>query len=89
MNKKLLCHDCKKEAKVKDNEIKNGVMAVYEKDGREIEIFKCRECFSADKSLDNFQECEVYSRVVGYLRPVSQWHTGKQMEFKERKEYKT
>jgi len=29
--------------------------------------------------------CEVYSRVVGYFRPVSQWNTGKQQEFKERK----
>lgn len=29
--------------------------------------------------------CEVYSRVVGYLRPVQQWNDGKQEEFKERK----
>jgi len=29
-------------------------------------------------------ECEVYSRVVGYLRPVSQWNDGKQEEFKLR-----
>jgi len=29
-------------------------------------------------------ECEVYSRVVGYLRPVSQWNVGKQAEFVER-----
>jgi len=34
------------------------------------------------------QPCEVYSRVVGYLRPVSQWNFGKQQEFKERKEFK-
>jgi ribonucleoside-triphosphate reductase len=34
------------------------------------------------------QPCEVYSRVVGYLRPVSQWNEGKQQEFKERKEFK-
>jgi anaerobic ribonucleoside-triphosphate reductase len=25
--------------------------------------------------------CEVYSRVVGYLRPVDQWNEGKQAEF--------
>ena len=31
---------------------------------------------------------EVYSRVVGYFRPVNQWNKGKQEEFKERKEYK-
>ena len=29
--------------------------------------------------------CEVYSRVVGYLRPVKQWNKGKQEEFKIRK----
>lgn len=28
--------------------------------------------------------CEVYSRVVGYYRPVQDWHRGKQQEFKER-----
>lgn len=27
---------------------------------------------------------EVYSRVVGYLRPVAQWNNGKKEEFKER-----
>ncbi len=31
--------------------------------------------------------CEVYSRVVGYLRPVDQWNAGKQEEYKERKIY--
>ncbi len=35
------------------------------------------------------QPCEVYSRVVGYLRPVSQWNEGKQEEFIARKEYAT
>ncbi len=29
--------------------------------------------------------CEVYSRVVGYYRPVSNWNIGKRQEFKERK----
>ncbi len=32
--------------------------------------------------------CEVFSRSVGYLRPVSQWNKGKQEEFKERKTFK-
>ncbi len=31
---------------------------------------------------------EVYSRVVGYFRPVNQWNKGKQEEFEHRKEYK-
>lgn len=28
--------------------------------------------------------CEVYSRVVGYFRPVHNWNKGKQQEFSER-----
>jgi len=34
------------------------------------------------------EETEVYSRVVGYLRPVKQWNNGKQAEFDIRKTYK-
>ena len=34
------------------------------------------------------QPCEVYSRIVGYLRPLAQWNVGKQTEFKDRKEFK-
>jgi ribonucleoside-triphosphate reductase len=33
-------------------------------------------------------ECEIYSRVVGYLRPVQQWNKGKKEEFLLRKTYK-
>jgi len=32
-------------------------------------------------------KCEVYSRVVGYLAPVSQFNRGKVEEFKDRKTY--
>lgn len=32
--------------------------------------------------------CEIYSRVVGFYRPVSQWNPGKKEEFKNRKPYK-
>ena len=34
------------------------------------------------------QPCEVYSRIVGYLRPVNQWNEGKQQEYCDRKTYK-
>jgi ribonucleoside-triphosphate reductase len=40
------------------------------------EHFNCPTCKAA---------CEVYSRVVGYLRPVQNWNPGKQEEFKNRK----
>jgi anaerobic ribonucleoside-triphosphate reductase len=32
-------------------------------------------------------QCEVYSRIVGYVRPVRAWNKGKKQEFTERKEY--
>ena len=32
-------------------------------------------------------KCEVWSRSVGYLRPVEQWNEGKQEEFKDRKTF--
>lgn len=40
------------------------------------EHFTCPKCNS---------DCEVYSRIVGYMRPVKQWNNGKQQEFKDRK----
>ena len=42
------------------------------------EHFKCHECNS---------ETEVYSRIVGYYRPLKQWNVGKKEEFKDRLEY--
>lgn len=41
----------------------------------------CPKCTEAGVT----STCEVYSRIVGYLRPVNQWNDGKQEEFKERK----
>lgn len=43
------------------------------------EHFTCPECGAS---------CEVYSRVVGYIRPVQQWNKGKKKEFADRKEFK-
>jgi len=34
------------------------------------------------------KRCEVYSRVVGYLRPTDQWNIGKKQEFQDRKTFK-
>ncbi len=31
------------------------------------------------------RECEIYSRVVGYLRPLSNWNDGKKEEFRDRR----
>ena len=32
--------------------------------------------------------CEIWTRVMGYHRPVSGWNLGKQAEFHERKYFK-
>ncbi len=49
------------------------------------------EMASTEEILANHRservKCEIYSRVVGYLRPVSQWNEGKKEEFKDRKTY--
>jgi hypothetical protein len=89
VNKKNLCHDCKKEIKIEGEEIQNGVLLAYENGEEKLNIFKCQDCFTKSKELKNYQTCEVYSRIVGYLRPVGQWNEGKRQEFKERKEYST
>jgi len=42
------------------------------------ENFKCPRCG---------RPAEVYSRIVGYYRPIQNWHVGKQEEFRQRLEY--
>ena len=45
------------------------------------EHFECPQCTIK-------QPCEVYSRIVGYLRPIQQWNSGKKEEFQGRREYR-
>lgn len=85
------CHDCDTSVSVlisvteeKTIEVEGG--AIYKvKQGLADAIFlKCDACFLKDRVLRKYQECEVYSRVVGYLRPVKQWNKGKIAEYKQR-----
>ncbi len=85
--KNNFCHDCKKEIELSGQDIINGVYLTYDNAGEKINIFKCNDCYAKSPALTNFQECEVYSRVVGYIRPVGQWHKGKKQEYSERKEF--
>jgi len=78
------CFDCQKELKVKKSEIQGGKMLVF---GERVR-FKCDECFTKNPKWQDPQECEVYSRIVGYLRPLSQWHKGKIEEYKDRVPFK-
>ena len=34
--------------------------------------------------VEKRSRCEVYSRVVGYLRPITQWNKGKKAEWNDR-----
>jgi ribonucleoside-triphosphate reductase len=43
----------------------------------------CPRCSDGGKEV----ECEVYSRIVGYIRPVKQWNSGKRSEFELRKTF--
>jgi len=40
-----------------------------------------------EECKDQRQACEVYDRVMGYLKPVSQWNIGKRQEFRDRKRF--
>ncbi|MBI5229066.1 ribonucleoside triphosphate reductase [Candidatus Micrarchaeota archaeon] len=42
------------------------------------EHFNCPKCG---------KRCEVYSRIVGYYRPIQNWNNGKKAEFRDRREY--
>lgn len=82
------CHDCGRDVRVVSEKtagdglrIKGG--AVYET-GVGL-LFKCDDCFGRKKTAGKHRECEVYSRIVGYLRPVSQWNSGKLAEYGRRK----
>ena len=80
------CYDCDKQIKISDDgKIENGVKLIYEKNDKKVKIFKCNRCFEESESWS--QKCEVYQRIVGYLRPVQNWNKGKVQEFTERKTF--
>jgi ribosomal protein S14 len=85
------CHDCGRPVAVAVDLTPEGFAisggAVYEPEPEKF-YNKCEECFRKDPHLSGYRRCEVYSRVVGYLRPVSQWNEGKQAEYGQRKAYR-
>lgn len=56
-------------------------MTVQEKTNIENQISELK----AQRESAKGTNCEVYSRVVGYLRPVMMWNKGKKEEFSMRK----
>lgn len=86
------CCDCKQEGSIKlertsETEIKVSGGALFKPPTSwHVEspmLAKCQKCFDLDPSFR--PEAEVYSRCVGYLRPVKNWNGAKQQEFHMRK----
>ncbi len=85
------CIDCEKDVKVSieligENQIKIDGGAIYQPpeayNYQEKIVCKCDDCFKLDSQIH--QKNEVYTRVVGYLRPKSQMNPGRISEVKQR-----
>ena len=87
------CHDCGKEITVvahhhgESIEVKHGVVYNPEIHGKKEFFVKCEDCYSKDSVLKNYMPTEVYSRIVGYLRPTNNWNGGKKQEFEMRQPF--
>jgi hypothetical protein len=86
------CHDCGVECTVSARALEDGIEieggAVYEPLEPLMHYIKCDACYSKNRTLSDYQDCEVYARVVGYLRPVKQFNEAKQAEFRDRVNFK-
>ena len=94
------CHSCKQLTTVTidledDGKLKIKGGAVYFPDVIPIDeeqiqdfFIKCDLCFKNDPVLRDYQPCQVWSRVVGFYRPVNSFNKGKVQEMKMRKNYK-
>lgn len=85
------CVDCNKDVKVEvkaigENQIEIKGGAIYQPPKQynypEEYVCKCDTCFKIDPKIH--QRNEVYTRVVGYLRPTSQMNAGKISEIEQR-----
>ena len=89
-----ICHDCRGPAAVTVHRFNDGKIevnggAIHKIRQSDFPYFKCEHCLEADPVFRNFQPCEVFTRVVGYMRPVKQWNKGKKAEYAIRKNFNT
>jgi hypothetical protein len=91
----LTCYDCEKDFEInvertgpKEIKITGGAIweARSEWDSPERFLGKCQGCFDSSPGLAI--PTSIYSRVVGYMRPVSGWNKAKQEEFVMRKTFR-
>jgi len=88
------CHDCGDDVKIiycfdderkKVTDMFGGV--VYLPEQMNEYFYKCIGCYEADPVLKDYQKCEVYTRIVGYMRPMDSWNNSKINEYKMRKKF--
>jgi len=53
-----------------------------------MEVKKLNKVETLEKLKDKRQKCMVYTRVMGYHRPVESFNIGKKSEHKQRKHFK-
>jgi len=92
----MFCRDCGKQVTFgtgfepfihENGDCQGSLFQEETKEEKSIKFFvKCLDCFRKNPKL-NFQDCEVYTRVVGYMRPVTSWNQGKREEYKDRKTF--
>lgn len=87
------CHDCGVPVQVvcimaDDGKLTIDGGALYKVEDIEKPFFKCPSCAEKKQELTDYQPCEVFSRVCGYLRPKKQYNKGKKAEFAMRKNFK-
>jgi len=94
MTIKFDCYDCNEEKEINLKRVSSSSIRV---DGGAIFkppgswdypnpiMCKCDKCFEEYPAF--FVPTSVYSRCVGYLRPVSNWNKAKKSEFSLRKTY--
>jgi hypothetical protein len=91
------CHDCGADVTVfvdlEDDGFRVSGGAVYwpeftrKENGDPLYFLKCDACYGADPVLRKWRPCEVYDRVVGYLRPIGNMSKAKQAEQRDRARY--
>lgn len=62
-----------------------GELKEISRDGKWIH-WQCQKCERKFRQCN--AEPSIWSRVVGFYRPIKAWNSGKQEEFKDRLEYK-
>ena len=87
------CHDCKENVTVKvdvDNDTGKFVVSgggVRYMPTIENPLFKCDKCLAISNVFTEYQPCEIFTRVCGYLRPTQSFNPGKKAEFRDRVNY--